>query len=412
VRRWDAIAGALRQRNFALYLWLGWISLIGFWAQRVAVGWLTWKLTESGTWLGLIAFADLAPCVVLTPIAGGLADRWDRRRMVMVTQALAMVQAFALAGLTLTGLIDIWLLFFLTLFLGIVMSVNTAARLTLVPNLLPREHVPSALALDSGLFNIARFIGPAIAGWLIAVWDVGAAFLFNAVTFIAFLFALFQIRLLRDEARGRPTGNLFRDVGEGLRYAFSHPGIGPVLMVILAAAVGAKPYIDLLPGFADRIFNMGAKGLAELTAVSGLGAFLAAAYLAQRGTTQGLMRILLFGLAAAAGALFLFCATDNYWIGLASITVLGGTVVICGTGTQTLMQGAVDGAVRGRVMSLYGVIFRGAPALGALVMGTASEWIGLQAALASGGVVCIGVLIWLQSRYRTVSKVLEADSAG
>ncbi|MPY69991.1 MAG: MFS transporter [Alphaproteobacteria bacterium] len=412
MRRWGAIAGALGQRNFALYLWWGWVSLIGFWAQRVAVGWLTWEMTHSGAWLGLIAFADLAPCVVITPIAGGLADRLDRKRMVIWTQSLAMLQAVALAVLTLSGLIEIWSLFLLTLFLGMVMAVNTAARLTLVPNLLEREHVPSALALDSGLFNVARFIGPAIAGALIVQWGVGAAFVFNAVTFLAFLAALWRIRLIRDEGKGRIVGNLFAEVGEGLRYAFKHPGIGPVLIVIAAAALGAKPYIDLLPGFADEVYHRGAEGLAQFTAVSGIGAFVAAAYLAQRGTTTGLTRLLLWALAAAAFGLFLFCSTDNYWVGLAAIAVIGASVVICGTGTQTLMQGAVDGAMRGRVMSLYGVIFRGGPALGALVMGVASDFVGLQAALAGGGLICIAALLWLRRRYRAVSAVLEAEGKG
>jgi MFS family permease len=407
LKRWGTVSGALKQRNFSLYLWCGGVSLVGMWAQRIAVGWLTWELTRSGTWLGLMAFADLFPSVVITPFAGAIADRVDRRRMSLLTQALAMLQAIALAVLTLTGLIDVYWLLGLTFFLGVVMAFNTGARLAMVPNLMEREHLPSALALDSAVFNVTRFVGPALAGVIIAAWGVAAAFIVNAATFVIYLWALSVIRMLRDEGAGRQVGNLLAEVGEGMRYAFRHPGIGPALMVLLAAAIGAKPYIDLLPGFADAVFDRGAQGLAQLSAISGVGAFLAAGFLAQRGTTTGLTRLTLGGLLAAGISLAVFCATDIYWIGLLSITVLGGAVVVCGTGTQTLMQSAVEGSMRGRVMSLYGVIFRGGPAVGALVMGAASEFVGLQIALAGGGVACLFALLWLLPRYRRVSTELE-----
>lgn len=405
--KFGGIAAALRQRNFAYYLWGGAPALVGLWVHRIAVLWLTWEMTHSGTWLGLMSFADLAPTVIITPFAGAIADRVDRRKMSIVTQSLAMLQAIALAVLVMTGLIGIWSLWFSTLFLGCVYAFFTAARLSMVPNLLPREHVPQAIAIDSAIFNVARFLGPMLAGAIIVGWGVGPAFVFNASTFVIYLFALFRLRLLRHESGGRAHGGILHQTLEGLRYAWDHAGIRLMLVVIAAMALGVKPVLDLLPGFADVVFNRGAAGLAELTAAAGLGAFTAAIYLATRGATRGLTTVTIFALAMGAAAILVFCATDLYWLALIAMFFAGGSVTLGGTGTQTLMQAAVDGAMRGRVMSLYGVIYRGGPALGALVMGTASDVIGLPLAVSGGGVLTFGVWLWIVRRRGATARALE-----
>ena len=408
----SSVAAALRQRNFGIYMAGASVGLVGLWVQRVAIGWLTWQLTHSGTWLGIIAFADLFPTMLITPIAGALADRLDRRMMSLISQALAMVQAFALALLTFTGLIDIWSLLALTLFLGIVYAFNTAARLALVPNLLEPRYLPSAIAIDSAMFNIARFLGPAIAGAIIVAWGVAPAFLFNALSFVCFLVALFRIRVIRQETSGKPTGGLVSQALDGVRYARGHPGIGPMLILILAMAVGVKPFLELLPGFADAVFGRGAQGLAHLTAVAGLGAFTSALWLAQRGTAVGLTVAAMSGLVLGGGAILAFTATDNYVIGLVAAYFAGASVALSGTGTQTLMQNVVDGAMRGRVMSLYGMIYRGAPAFGALIMGSASEVVGLQVSVAGGGLLCLLVSVWMFRHRAAMIPVLERDGSG
>ena len=405
--RYSTLAATLRQRNFALYLWGGWPALVGMWVHRVAVGWLTWELTHSGTWLGLIAVADLAPTVFVTPLAGVIADRMDRRILAIYSQALAMLQAVALTILTFTGAIEIWSLFALTFFLGIVLGVNTAARLAMVPNLLPLQYVPSAVAMDSALFNIARFLGPAIAGVIIAIWGVWPAFLFNSVTFVIYLAALFMARLVRDEGGGRHTGGMMAQILEGFRYARRHPGIGPMLLLLCAAALGIKPFLELLPGFADAVFDRGATGLAQMTAIAGVGAFISAIWLAQRGTPVGLTKFVIGGLVLGGLAVLGFTATQDFRLALVGVFFAGMSTTLCGTGTQTLMQGVVDGAMRGRVMSLYGVIFRGGPALGALAMGSASEVIGLQPAVAAGSVICFAAWLWLFRRQKDIIPVLE-----
>ena len=398
---------ALRQRNFGLYTLGSGVSLIGMWVQRIAIGWLTWELTRSGTWLGLIAFADLFPTVLLTPLAGVVADRYDRLRITIVSQYLAMGQAVLLAALTLTGQITIWWLLVLSLFVGVVWSFNTAARLSMIPNLVERRYIPSAVALNAAAFNVARFIGPALAGAIMALWGAGEAFAFNALTYVVFIVALMKMRLLDVETGGRARGGMLAQSFDGIAYARRHPGIGPILLLLIAMAVGVKPMLELLPGFADAVFHSGVEGLAQLTAAAGLGALITAIWLAQRGRMTGLTRIAMLALAVSAGAIAVFTATDWFPLGLAACFCFGVTITMAGTATQSLMQNAVEGHMRGRVMSLYGLVYRGAPAAGALVMGAAADLVGLRWALASGGVICVAALIWIAGRRVSMTQALE-----
>lgn len=401
----------MAERNYRLFTIGSIVSLIGQWTQRIAIGWLAWELTHSGTWLGLIAFADLFPTVAITPFAGVIADRVDRRQMMIVTQTLAMCQAVALAALTITGLIDIWSLFGLALFLGIVMSFNVAARLALMAGMSSRENLPAAIAIGGAVFNGARFIGPAFGGLIIAIWGVGGAFVFNTCSFCTLLIALFMMRDLHSEPLAKRTLGMIGQMREGFVYARRHPGIGPLLLVISTIAFGVKPYLELLPGIADQVYGGGPRALAELTAATGLGALVMSVWLAQRGSVRGLTAITLSGLAVGGAAIVLFSVTTIYWVGLVCGVVTGGAMTVAGIGTQTLMQHAVEGPMRGRVMSLYGIIFRGAPAFGALLLGMLSEWIGLQASLAIGGVFSTVVFFFLWRLRQRAGRALEHEQA-
>lgn len=407
--RASGMGRALAERNYRLFTIGSIVSLIGQWTQRIAIGWLAWELTHSGTWLGLIAFADLFPTVVVTPFAGVIADRVDRRRMLMVTQMLAMLQAVALAGLTLANLIDIWSLFALALFLGIVMSFNVAARLALMASMSRRENLPAAIAISAAVFNGARFIGPAFGGFIIAFWGVGGAFVFNSLSFLTLLVALMMMRDLHAEPVASRTAGMISQIGEAFSYARHHRGIGPMLVVIGAVAFGVKPYLELLPGVADQVYDGGAQALAQLTAATGLGALTMALWLVQRSSVRHLTTIILSSMMVAGAAIMLFSVSDIYWLGLVFAFIVGGGMTVSGTGTQTLMQNAVEGIMRGRVMSLYGIIFRGAPALGALLLGMLSEIIGLQAALAIGGASTVLAALWLWRLRRVAARALERD---
>ena len=403
----DAITAALKQRNFAWYFAGSSIGLIGIWGQRLTISWLAWEFTRSGFWLGVVVAADLLPTIFFAPIAGVVADRVNRHRMMFVTQFLGMLQALTLAALAFSGLLDIWCLVGLTMFIGIVWAFNTAARLSMVPNLLEPQHVPSAVAMDSAIFNLARFIGPMVAGYLIAGVGAGPTFLINGITFAVFLVCLLQARMIRDERGARSTANILVQATEGIRYAVKHPGIRPVLILIIALAIGIKPTLELLAGVTDTVYNLGPTGLGNLMAASAVGATIAAVWLAQRGTVVGMTRIVISALLLGIVSLFAFTATQSFVFGLVCASFIGAAIVVGGTGTQTLMQNAVDGTMRGRVMSLYGMVYRGGPALGAFAMGSAAEFIGFQSALACGGVIGAGALVWVFRQRKIMVSALE-----
>jgi MFS family permease len=395
-----------RQSNFAWYMGGQTVALVGMWSQRIAIGWLTWELTASNFWLGAIAFADLFPTIVITPFAGVIADRVNRLNMGRLCQALASVHALVLWALTFTGLIEIWSLLFLTLILGVIMAFSTAARLAMVPNLMEAHHVPVAVGIDSAIYNMARVVGPMIAAATINLIGTGATFLFNAICFGVFVYCLVRVRLLRSESLGR-GGNVFAQTFEGIRYAARHPGIGPALILLAATALGVKPFLELLPGLADGVFRAGVEGFASFAAIAGAGAIVSGMWVALRGRTQGTTRFAFGAMLIGTAGIFMVSATEIYWVGLAGTFLAGGAITLAGTSTQILMQNSVEGAARGRVMSLYGMVHRGAPALGAVVIGAAAELIGLQAAMMGGGALTGIVFLVMLRRYGTMASALE-----
>jgi predicted MFS family arabinose efflux permease len=267
----------------------------------------------------------------------------------------------------------------------------------------------AAVAINAAIFNTARFLGPAVGGLLIVAGGVGAAFVFNAMTFVIFIVALCNIQVVTADIGSRSKAGLLADVWDGLTYAARHPGIGPAFITIIAAAFAMKPFADLLPGFAGEVFGGGAGTLAKMTSAVGLGALVSALWLAQRARVAGLTHITIATLAIGGVALLVFAMTRWYSLALVCCFIGGAMMTIGGTGTQTLLQNAVDGAMRGRVLSLYGVVFRGVPALGALIMGWSSEYVGLSAAVGSGGVLCLLAFGWCMRGGRDAARILEAE---
>ena len=402
----------IMQKNYGLYTAGSTISLFGMWAHKLATAWLAWELTESSFWVGLVAFSELIPTLLLTPFAGVLVERYDRLRMIRISQFCGMIQSLALALMVLTGQMkeynDIYWLVGWTAFLGVVWSLNTAARLSVVPNLVVREDVPSAVAMNSAIFNLARVIGPALGGWLIFAGGVGEAFLFNSVSYIFFIVALSMIKPVRDDRRPTAERGIMTQAIDGIRYASNHPGIGPMLIVLMAMALGGKSLLELLPEFVDKVFYVGEVGLGYLFSAAGAGGLFAAIWLTVRGRVEGLTTISIAALLATAIAVLSFVITEWFFIALISVFLLGVTGICGGTSTQTLMQHAVDETVRGRVMSLYGMINRGAPALGALAMGALAEVLGIRIAVAVGSAVCILVWIWALPKRSYLRGILEA----
>jgi predicted MFS family arabinose efflux permease len=391
----DNIARVFAHRNYRIYVIGNSISLIGWWLERVAVGWLTWTLTHSGAWLGLVSLADFLPVLFLAPFAGVLADRRDRVWTIRITQWIGCVQASVLAILVVNDVMTIEILFALVLMLGIASGVAQPSRLALIPTLVDRQSLPSALAINSVVFNLARFIGPALAGLVIAEIGLAAAFAANAVSYIAFQISLLNLRgLPRQPAVGRQ--NVMRASAEAFSYAFRHPGIGPMLLLFVVTTIGTRGFIELFPGFADRVFDRGPQGLATLTSTVGLGAICGASWMVLRSAIIGLANVVVVCTLIMSLAILAFTATDAFYLALPCAFVAGAMMTITGTGAQTLIQAAVDDRMSGRVMALYGMIFRAGPAVGAVLMGALSEYVGLRVALALGASVSGG--FWLTTR--------------
>jgi len=402
-----SIGRAFSNRNFAIYTSGNSISLVGFWVHRVAVGWLAWQLTGSGFWLGAIAFADLCPVVVLGPIAGALADRIDRRRLAVICQTLSLLQASVLCVLTAIGAITIEMLFFLTLLVGIFGAMHQPARLSLVPALVRPEDLSSAVAITSVIFNLARFVGPALSGVIITTAGIAPAFAFNALTYVASIAALVCLRLLPRAAPETPPAGVFSEAFAGISYAVRHPAIGPLLVAAALVSVLARPVFELLPGFAGAVFERGPGGLAALTAAVGLGAIVGGLWLAQRPGILGLVSIALGSITTSGFTVALFAIAANFWLALAAMTVTGFAIICSGIATQTLIQSSVHDSMRGRVMALWGLIFRGMPALGALGMGWLSGFVGFRWPVAVGGIFCFSLGLWIFRKRERLIKELE-----
>jgi predicted MFS family arabinose efflux permease len=400
------IALALRHRNYRVYISGNSIQLTGTWLQRVSCGWLAWTLTHSGAWLGIMSMAEFLPVLFVAPLAGVMADRRDRVNIIRVTQLIGCGQAILLAILVSTGLISIYLLVALVMLLGINQGIAQPARLALIPMLVDREALPSALAINSIVFNSARFIGPAIAGVLIAHVGIGTSFAVNALTYVAFQISLANLRDIPPLPM-RAAQNALRASLDAFFYASRHPGIAPMLLLFCVTTIGTRGFIELFPGFADQVFHRGPQGLAMLTSTVGLGAIFGGGWMLIRSQISGLTTIVLANTLIMSLAIIAFTATDNFVMALPCVFVAGAAMVITGVGAQTLIQASTDRAMAGRVMALYGMIFRAGPALGAVLTGTASVHFGLRLPLALGAAVSCACWALTLNRRRAIVASLE-----
>lgn len=406
--RFGAIGRALSNRNFAIYTAGNIPSVLGTWVQRVAVGWLTWQLTESGTWLGLMGFADLFPIVVCSALAGVIADRVDRLTIAKVVQVIAAIQAISLTALTALDLITVELLFVLTLIGGIDQAFYQPVRQALVQTLVRRADVPAAIAINSVAWNTARFVGPAIAGLILNWGEAWMAFTFNAVTYSFLLAALWAIRSAPEERSARHSEGLIAELRDGYTYAFRHPAIRPAFLILGTAALCARPVVELLPGFAAGVFARGPEGLAWLTSAMGIGAMAAGVWLGQRGRLAGITAIAVTSLLAAGLVITVFGSTRHFAIAVAAMAAFGVVQVVIGTSIQTMVQTIAAPAMRGRVLATYGMIWIGGASVGALVMGGLSEFFGLRPPIIAGAVICVVAWLWAMRLRRHLAQLVES----
>ena len=409
LRNSPLVALPLRNANFGVYALGSGVSLVGMWMQRIAVGWLTWELTQSGLWLGIVAFADFFPVLLIGPIAGAAADRWDRLRVVKVSQAISLLQAVALTALTATGHMTVGLLVALTAFQGIVVAFNQPARLALVPSMVPQEDLAGAVAINSIVFNIARFVGPMLAGPCIVWWGVEAAFLANALSYVALLVALERIRVASTRVEPAKRPSFGKDLHEGIRYTATHPGIAALLVLLIATGIGGRPLAELLPGFAAEIYRSGVAGLSILAAAIGGGAIFGGVWLGHRGHAgiNVALGCVLGGAVATAAAI----ATDSMWLAVPAVAVFGFCNSVAGISIQTLIQLTADRSMQGRVLGLFSLIFRGAPAIGALAAGLVSAQFGLRWPVFAGVLLVVAACAatW-RKRTQIVASMARGDA--
>jgi MFS family permease len=345
-----------RHTSFAWFVGGQTPSMFTHWMQKIGIGWLVWELTRSPSWLGIIAFVEMAPLVFISPFAGVLCDRVNPAKPLLINQCIQFAQAAALATLSFTGLIRIEYILVLSIIAGLNAPFGAAARHTLMPRLIPREELFAGISLISALFNIARAIGPGLAGFAILWLGVESVFAIHAAgeLFYILSFPLFMGAVPKLARATR--GGVVAEIAEGFRYAASHAGIAPILVMLCAISIFSRPLLEMLPGFADEVFGRGASGLAWLGSAFGFGALIGVVWLASRGRiagTTGLMFTNSLGIGLFMAA---FSFTANFWVALPLIGMLGFTTAVSGTGAQTLVQYAVKSEIRGRVMALFSII--------------------------------------------------------
>jgi len=386
---------ALRYRNYRLFFIGQGISLIGTWMQQVAMSWLVYSLTNSAWLLGVVAFSGLISNFLLTPFAGVLVDRLDRHRILVVTQALAMLQAFTLAAVVLTGSAAVWNLILLSIALGLINAFDMPTRQSFVLDMVTnREDLGNAIALNSSLFNGARLIGPSIAGVLVALVGEGLCFLINGISFIAVIACLLAMRMAPTPARVAKE-DFFSGMKDGANYAFGFPPIKYIIILLAFSALVAMPYPVLMPVFAREILQGGANTLGFLMAAAGVGALAGAIYLASRKNVFGLDKIIVVSSCSFGVGLICFSFSRLVVLSMLFMAVTSFGMVVQLAASNTILQTIADDDKRGRVMSIFVMSFMGLAPFGSLLFGGLADVIGAPYTLLIGGVcVLIGGVIF------------------
>jgi len=385
---------ALSHRNYALFFTGHGLSLCGTWMQSLALAWLVYRLTGSPFLLGVVEFVARAPILVFSVLGGLFADRWPRRRLLIIAQFGLLLQAAALAALTLTGRVTIEWIIALAILIGVISALEIPVRQSFVADLVPRADIPSAIGLNSSLFNVARIIGPSAAGVIVAVAGEGLCFLLNALSYLMILACLFAMRLQPQPPR--EGGNALTLLIEAFRYAWETPHVRAVLAVTAVLSIFAMPYSTLLPVFAQDILKSGPGGLGALMAASGVGALLAAFRHARRGTVKGLGRSIARSVALFGIGLLIFSWSRSFWLSAAAMITIGYGMVSSLAGTNILLQSLVPDRLRGRIVSFFTTLSLGVTVFGSLLAGTGATYASASWTLTCGGVVTIisAALFW------------------
>ena len=381
---------ALRSRNYRLFVAGQGVSLVGTWMQQVAMSWLVYRLTGSAFLLGVVGFTSQIPTLLFAPVAGVLADRWNRRRLLIITQTLAMLQAALLAAAVLSGAIQVWQIIVLSMFLGIVNAFDIPIRQSFVVEIVShREDLGNAIALNSSMVNAARLVGPTIAGLLVASVGEGVCFIINAASYLAVLIALAAMRLAPGLHRPAQRKHVFHELREGFNYAFSFKPIRSILFLVALLSLTGMPYVVLVPVFAKEVLHGGAGTFGFLVTAAGCGALVGTVYLASRKSVLGLGKLIVRAALLFAVGIAAFALSNKILLSLASLVVAGFGAMTLVAACNTILQTILEDDKRGRVMSLFTVAFMGVAPFGSFGAGTMAGIIGPRDTLLIGSICCL-----------------------
>lgn len=388
---------ALNSRNYRLFFTGQGISLIGTWITRIATSWLIYRLTGSAVLLGVVGFAGQIPVLILSPFAGVWVDRWDRHRILVITQILSAIQSFLLAALALPGIIQVWHVIALQVFQGMINSFDTPTRQAFVVEMVEhKDDLGNAIALNSSMVNGARLIGPSVAGLLIALTkDEGWCFLLDGISYIAVIASLLAMRIAAKPAHKSRHANVIADLKEGLSYAWSYKPIRATLILLSVVSLMGMPYSVLLPVFATKILHGSSSTYGFLSSTSGIGALCGAVYLASRKSVVGLGRVIPMATGVFGAGLIAFGFSRSLYASLLILVFIGFGFMVQMASSNTILQTVVEEEKRGRVMSLYTIAFLGIAPFGSLLAGFAAARIGAPHTVVISGISCmIGALLY------------------
>ncbi len=398
---------SLRSRNYRLFYFGQGISLIGTWTQQVAISWLVYRLTGSTVLLGVVAFSNQIPSLFFGPFAGVIADRWDRKRLLLWTQALSMLQALTLAALVLSGIVQSWHIVALSLFIGTVNAFDIPIRQSFVVEMVEgKEDLGNAIALNSAMFNGARLIGPSVAGVLILGVGEGVCFLLNGISYLAVLAALNAIRVSPRElpVKREPA---WREFCEGVRYVYNFKPIMAILSLLSLFSLAGTPFFVLMPAYAKDILLGDAQTFGFLMSASGFGAVAATIYLASRKSVHGLVKLIPGATGAFGAGVAAFALSRNLTFSLFCVFLAGFGMLTQIASSNTIIQTVVDEDKRGRTMGLFAMSFMGVMPFGSLLAGSAAASIGVRNTLLLGAAFCIAGALFFAARLPLLTRSLH-----
>ena len=406
-KTWGRSLRALRSRNYRLFFAGQSVSLIGTWMTRLAMSWIVYQLTDSAFLLGLTSFVGQIPAFFVAPIAGVWLDRWNRHRVLVITQVLAMTQSLALAALAFTGYINLWWVIGLALMQGLINAFDMPARQAFVIEMIEdRGDLGNAIALNSSMVNGAKLVGPAIAGVLVATAGAGVCFLIDGLSYIAVIYSLMAMRVAPSQPRLAPKGAM-QELAEGWKYVVESPAIRSILLLLALVSVIGMPYTVLMPVVAAEILHGGAHTLGFLMAMSGVGALASAIGLALRKSVIGLGKRIAISAAVFGGGLVVLGVSRSLTISLLLMIVTGFGMMQQMAASNTILQTIAADDKRGRVMSFYTLSILGMNPIGSLIAGGVAARIGVPVTMIGAGAICLAGAAWFYWKLPEIRRVIR-----